>query len=239
MTNFELAQTLVRLGAVRAMALDGGGSTTMAFDGRLLNRPSGLPRPVSNALVFLYTGVFVPPPAPVVSPNGDGDADEQLLRVKLVRPSTVTVALLAPDGSTAYSAVEARDVGSFAVPFPPPPTSPPTRLLPLVRTGPTAAPEPGELPDGRWRLTVEATDELGQSSAMSRAFMLNTTLGFLATAKPRALPAARRAAARYLVAAGARGTRCRHGRDGGRRGRANPGATALRAGPDQPRLERA
>ena len=34
MTNFELAQTLVRLGAVTAMALDGGGSTTMAFDGR-------------------------------------------------------------------------------------------------------------------------------------------------------------------------------------------------------------
>ena len=40
MTNFELAQTLVRLGAVTAMALDGGGSTTMAFDGSLLNRPS-------------------------------------------------------------------------------------------------------------------------------------------------------------------------------------------------------
>ncbi len=127
----------------------------------------------------------MPPPEPVVSPNGDGDADEQLLRVKLVRPSTVTVALLAPDGSTAYSAVEARDVGSFAVPFPPPPTSPPPPPPPARTTGPTAAPDPGELPDGRWRLTVEATDELGQSSAMSRAFMLNTTLGFLATAKPR------------------------------------------------------
>ena len=90
---------------------------------------------------------------------------------------------MAPDGSTAYSAVEARDVGSFAVPFPPPPTSPPPP--PARTTGPGAAPEPGELPDGRWRLTVEATDELGQSSAMSRAFMLNTTLGFLATGKPR------------------------------------------------------
>ena len=39
MTNFELAQTLVRLGAVTGMALDSGGSTTMAFDGALLNRP--------------------------------------------------------------------------------------------------------------------------------------------------------------------------------------------------------
>ena len=33
MTNFELAQTLVRLGAVRGMALDGGGSSTLAFEG--------------------------------------------------------------------------------------------------------------------------------------------------------------------------------------------------------------
>jgi hypothetical protein len=32
MTNFELAQALVRLGAVTGMALDSGGSATMAFD---------------------------------------------------------------------------------------------------------------------------------------------------------------------------------------------------------------
>ena len=36
MTNFELAQALVRLGAVTGMALDSGGSATMAFDGTLL-----------------------------------------------------------------------------------------------------------------------------------------------------------------------------------------------------------
>ena len=40
MTNFELAQTLVRLGAVTGSAFDGGGSSTLAFDGQLLNRPS-------------------------------------------------------------------------------------------------------------------------------------------------------------------------------------------------------
>ena len=39
MTNFELAQAMVRLGAVTAMALDSGGSATMAFNGTLLNRP--------------------------------------------------------------------------------------------------------------------------------------------------------------------------------------------------------
>ncbi len=41
MTNFELALTLVRLGAITGAALDGGGSSTMAFDGQLLNVPSG------------------------------------------------------------------------------------------------------------------------------------------------------------------------------------------------------
>jgi hypothetical protein len=186
MTNFELAQTMVRLGAVRAMALDGGGSTTMAFDGRLLNRPPGFQRPVSNALLFLYTGVYLPLPAPVVSPNGDGEADIEELRVKLVRPSTVIVRLVAPDGSTAYTATEVREAGSFTVPFPPPPSPPPPPPVAPARTaGPTAVPDPGELPEGRWRLTVDATDDLGQASRMTRAFTVNTTLGFLSTAKAR------------------------------------------------------
>ena len=50
LTNFELAQTFVRLGAVSAMALDSGGSTTVAFEGRLLNHPSdpGGERPVGD-----------------------------------------------------------------------------------------------------------------------------------------------------------------------------------------------
>ena len=40
LTNWELAQTMVRHGVVTGSALDAGGSTTMAFDGQLLNRPS-------------------------------------------------------------------------------------------------------------------------------------------------------------------------------------------------------
>ena len=86
LTNFELAQTMVRLGAVTAMALDGGGSTTMAFNGTLLNRPSGPERSISTALLFEYTGVFVQPTVAVVSPDGDGVSDRQSLRYKLVRP---------------------------------------------------------------------------------------------------------------------------------------------------------
>ena len=64
MTNFELAQTMVRLGAVTGSAFDGGGSSSLAFDGKLLNRPSdrGGERPVSNALQLMYYGVYSPTP---------------------------------------------------------------------------------------------------------------------------------------------------------------------------------
>ena len=65
MTNFELAQTMVRLGAVTASALDSGGSTTMAFDGELLNRPSdpGGERPVADGLFVFYYGVHAAAPS--------------------------------------------------------------------------------------------------------------------------------------------------------------------------------
>ena len=77
MTNFELAQTLVRLGAVTGMALDSGGSTTMAFDGTLLNRPVRAASARSRRRsLFQYTGVFVQPAVAVVSPDGDGVGDQ-------------------------------------------------------------------------------------------------------------------------------------------------------------------
>lgn len=52
MTLEELAQLMRNLGAVDAMNLDGGGSSTMVVRGIVLNAPSdGRPRPVSNALL--------------------------------------------------------------------------------------------------------------------------------------------------------------------------------------------
>ena len=39
-TNWDLAQTLVHYGCITGFALDSGGSTTIAFDGKVLNRPS-------------------------------------------------------------------------------------------------------------------------------------------------------------------------------------------------------
>ena len=103
MTNFELAQTMVRLGAVTGSAFDGGGSSSLAFDGKLLNRPSdrGGERSVSNALQLMYYGVYAPTPDAVISPNGDGFAERQReLTYKVVRPSDVTATLVAPGGAS-------------------------------------------------------------------------------------------------------------------------------------------
>jgi hypothetical protein len=161
MTNFELAQTFVRLGAVTASALDGGGSTTMAFDGKLLNRPSdGVERPVSDTLLVFYYGVHAPAPAvKVVSPNRDGVAESQSLAFKVVRPSTVTASLIGPDRVPRQTQTGQRGPGLYR----------------LTWSGRTAA--GGPEPEGRWRWVINAVDEQGQHSVAERAFWLNTTLG--------------------------------------------------------------
>ena len=49
---------------------------------------AGPERPIGDALVVAYTGVYLPPPAEaVLSPNGDGVAERQTLAYKLVRQS--------------------------------------------------------------------------------------------------------------------------------------------------------
>ncbi|MGH3133551.1 MAG: phosphodiester glycosidase family protein, partial [Gaiellaceae bacterium] len=178
MTNFELARTLVRLGAVRGMALDGGGSSTLAFEGTVLNRPSqGRERSVSNALLLQYFGAYVPPPAePVVSPNGDGAAEEQALSFKVVRPSNVTVTLTAPDGSVAFQETAAREPGTYPVAFPPAVQELPA---PVPGEPPPQVPVPLPPAEGPWTLSVSATDDQGLSSSALQRFAVNQTLGFL------------------------------------------------------------
>lgn len=187
MTNFELAQTLVRLGAVTAMAFDGGGSTAMAFDGSLLNRPLGSERQISTAFLLQYTGVFLPEPLPVVSPDGDGVGDRQTLRYRLFRPSTVVVALEAPGGSVVGTETVERPPGTYAVAFPPVAAASPPASLP-AGTAPTVAREAEPPAPGRWQLEVSSIDDTGQSSAMSRSFMVNTSIGFLRAASRLYLP---------------------------------------------------
>ena len=55
MTLGELARMMRRLGAWQAMNFDGGGSTTMVIDGRVVNKPSdpGGERAVGNALMIV------------------------------------------------------------------------------------------------------------------------------------------------------------------------------------------
>ena len=53
MTLDELADYMARLGCEEAMNLDGGGSATLWFDGKVRNSPcDGKERPVANSLVF-------------------------------------------------------------------------------------------------------------------------------------------------------------------------------------------
>ena len=167
MTNFELAQTMVRLGAVTGSAFDGGGSSSLAFDGKLLNRPSdrGGERPVSNALQLMYYGVYSPTAEPVVSPNGDGYAEKQReLSYKVVRPSNVTATLVAPGGAVAFTETLLQQPGTYPVAFPPAPADPTV--------------EPAPPAEGRWRLEVSATDDLARTSTTAQVFTVNNTLGF-------------------------------------------------------------
>jgi hypothetical protein len=178
LTNFELAQALVRLGAIQAMALDSGGSSTLAFDGTVLNSPSdGRERPVATALMLQYYGVYSPPPLEaVVSPNGDGVDDAQKLSFKVVQPSTVTVTLTGPNGVASEQTLT-RQPGSYSVIFPPQPTAGPGQ--PAATTTPPA--------DGRWTLSVTATDDQGLGSSAAQRFTVNSTLGFLRVAQNRFL----------------------------------------------------
>ena len=164
MTNFELAQAMVRFGAVTASALDAGGSTTMAFDGTLLNRPSDArgERAVGDGLFVFYYGVHSPlPSVSVLSPNGDGVAEVQSLSYKLVRPSTVTASLIGPDRIQRETQTGPRGPGVY-------------RLTWSGRT-PQGAPEP----EGLWRWVINALDDDQQQSSVTRSFYLNNTLGYL------------------------------------------------------------
>jgi len=186
MTTFEMAQALVRLGAVSGMGLDSGGSSTLAFEGDLLNRPSGGgERPISTALMLQYYGVYAPAPAePVLSPNGDGHAEEQRLAYKVVRPSTVTITLTAPGGAVAHQETVTRPPGRYEVPFPPPAPAPPTLAAPR---------QPGPPPEGRWTLSLSSTDDQGLESSTQQRFWVNSTLGFLRV-RPARLAVPRRGA---------------------------------------------
>jgi Phosphodiester glycosidase/FlgD Ig-like domain len=153
MTTYELAQTMVRLGAVTAAALEPGKAVTAAFQGKLLNRPSAAAgeRPVREALLVQYLGVYAASPSiPQLGPN-DASGGQQL-SYTVVRPSTVTATLVAPDGSTRPVDSGAREPGTY-------------------RFGST-----GFDIEGVWHWHVEATDDGGRQSTADRTFQVDATL---------------------------------------------------------------
>jgi hypothetical protein len=181
LTNFELALAMMRLGCVTASALDSGGSTTMAFDGKLLNRPSarGSEGAVAAALTLFYYGVYAPPPpSRVLSPNGDGADDTEALSYKLVRPSTVSATLNGPGGVVLPLDAGARTAGVYRFNW-----------------------NGAGQPEGSWTFRVVADDDAGRRSTAERQFSLNSTLGSLSV---RA--AGRRATAAFKLARAARVT---------------------------------
>ncbi|MGH3015840.1 MAG: phosphodiester glycosidase family protein, partial [Gaiellaceae bacterium] len=99
LTNWDMALTMANLGAVTAMGFDGGGSTTLSFDGRVLNRPSGgRARAVANGLMVQYYGIYAPRvPRSVLTPNRDGVGDTTVASAKIVRRSSVHLRLLRPN----------------------------------------------------------------------------------------------------------------------------------------------
>ena len=136
--------------------------------------------------MFMYTGIYLPPPPTVVSPNGDGVDEEAGLSYKVVRPSTVTVTIRAPDGSVAYTETTTLDPGAHPIPFPPPAAPPPEEVppaaAPAARRSASAQAAPA---NGRWKVRVDATDDVGQVTSMARAVRVNTTLGFVRTERKR------------------------------------------------------
>ena len=164
MTAYELAVALSRLGAVTGFGLGSGAPAGLAFDGGLLTRPAGgVERPLGDALVLSYAGVYAAPPsADVLSPNGDGVDDTQTLSYKLVRPSKVTATLTGPRGATIPLASDNETTGVHTVQW----------------NGTNADGSPAA--EGDWRFHVAATDDLGRSSTAERDFTLDETLGSLA-----------------------------------------------------------
>jgi hypothetical protein len=171
MTNFELAQQLVRLGAVTASALDSGTSTTMAFDGKLLNRPSdpGGERGIADGLFVFYYGVQVP------APHGRRRLAERRRRRRGAAAHLQGRPPLDGHG-------EPDRPGRSRPPNPDRPAR--TRHL-HTRLG-RAAPHKA-LPSrkGAGAGSVDALDDRGQQSHAERAFYLNNTLGYLRVSPSR------------------------------------------------------
>jgi len=155
---FDLARTMARLGAVTAAAVGSGPSVSAAFDGQLVSRPrTAGGRPVKEALLLEYTGVYAPAPSvPVLSTT---DTQGEALSYKIVRPSTVNAVVSSPSGGTYTLDSGSRDPGTYHF------------------TWSTLDAE------GTWHWNVRATDDRNQVSVADQAFRYDLTLSALSVPK--------------------------------------------------------
>ena len=159
MSVFELANTMAALGAVTAAALDSGDSATAASGGQLLNRPRiAGGRPVKDALLLQYVGVYEPPPSVPVVGSATLAAGEQL-SYTILRPSTVSASVIAPDGAATLLDSGTKAPGTY--PF----------IFNAINT------------EGTWQWKVTAVDDLGRSSTADQTFAYNLTLSALTVPK--------------------------------------------------------
>jgi hypothetical protein len=146
LTNFELALEMMRLGCVTASALATGPTATMAFDGKVLNRPSArAERPAGAALTLAYYGAYVPP----LSGRTFAATAAVPLSYKLVRPATVAAELDGPANAVVPIDAGRRGPGIYRFTWP-----------------------AGSHPTGDWTFRVVATDDQSRQSTAERDFTL-------------------------------------------------------------------
>ena len=163
MSNYELAVELSQLGARTAFGLGAGAASGLAFDGKLLTRPSnGVTPKVSDALVLSYSGVYAAPPSTaVLSPNDDGVGDTETFSYRVARPSQVVASLAGPGGAKVTLANGAESPGLHALGWD-------------GTVGGSPAPE------GKWTFNVQGTDDRDVTTSAQRTFSLDDTLSSLA-----------------------------------------------------------
>jgi exopolysaccharide biosynthesis protein len=153
MTSYELAKTMVKLGAVTAVGLQYGRFVTAAFDGQVVNRLSQARQvPVKEALLVEYAGVYAPPPS--VTQLGKTNAGVKLA-YRLTQPSNVTANVVAPDGTVHPVDSGDRQPGTYSFAW---------------NTFDQ---------EGTWHWTVQATDSQNRQSTADRTFSYDLTLSGL------------------------------------------------------------
>jgi len=159
MTNYELAETMAKLGAVTAAGLQFGRYVTSAFQGQVLNRLSQARQaPVKEALIVGYVGVYLPPPSLPVVGKTDAAGGERL-SYRITSPSTVTANVVAPDGTVQQVDSGPRQPGTY------------TFTWNAFDT------------EGTWHWSVQATDDQNRTSTADETFVYDLTLSELTVPK--------------------------------------------------------